>query len=156
YTLVAYWALHYTTAINSLLLQSVSPLFVALWTFALFGHRLKVVQAAGIAISLVGVTIIISRGDPGVLAHFAFNAGDIMIIVALVFYSLYTALVPVRPAMHPLSFLLGTVGASAVLALPVVGIELATGHVAEIDARTLATFAYVGIFPSVVAYFFLN
>src|SRR5262249_35840669 len=36
YNIVAYLALHYTTAINSLLLQSVAPLFVALWSFALF------------------------------------------------------------------------------------------------------------------------
>jgi drug/metabolite transporter (DMT)-like permease len=156
YTLIAYLALHYTTAINSLLLQSVSPLFVALWSFALFGHRLKLMQAAGIATSLVGVIVIICRGNLGLLARFAFNAGDLMIIVALVFYALYTALVPVRPAMHPLSFLIGTVGASAVLALPAVGVEIATGHVAVIASRTFAAFAYVGIFPSVLAYFCLN
>ena len=156
YTLIAYLALHYTTAINSLLLQSVSPLFVALWTFALFGERLRLIQAAGIATSLVGVLLIIGRGDPGVLARLAFNVGDLMILVALVFYSLYTALVPVRPAMHPLSFLTGNVAASAALALPVVGVELATGHVPVLDVRTVASFVYVGIFPSVVAYFFLN
>src|SRR5215475_3595273 len=49
YNIVAYLALHYTTAINSLLLQSVTPLFVALWSFALFRDRLSAVQAVGIA-----------------------------------------------------------------------------------------------------------
>src|SRR5262249_16955307 len=51
YNVVAYLALHYTQAINSLLLQSITPLFVALWTFALFGERLTPVQAVGIATS---------------------------------------------------------------------------------------------------------
>ena len=40
YNTMAYYGLQYTTAINGLLLQSIGPLFVALWTFALFGDRL--------------------------------------------------------------------------------------------------------------------
>src|ERR1700704_4172270 len=105
YNVIAYLALHYTQAINSLLLQSVAPLFVALWSFVLFGDRLTLVQAVGIATSMTGAFVIICRVDVGVLARFAFNVGDLMILVALVFYALYTALVRVRPAMHPISFL---------------------------------------------------
>ncbi len=156
YNIVAYLALHYTEAINSLLLQSVAPLFVALWSFALFRDRLTPVQAAGIATSMTGAAIIICRGDIGVLARFAFNAGDIMILLALVFYALYTALLRVRPAMHPISFLAATIAASAVLTVPPVGFELATAHVPVFTAATFAALVYVGIFPSVLAYFFLN
>ena len=156
YNVIAYLALHYTQAINSLLLQSVAPLFVALWSFALFRDRLTWVQAAGITTSLTGALIIVSHGDIGVLTHFAFNVGDIMILIALVFYALYTALLRVRPAMHPLSFLAATIGASAILMVPPVAYELATGHVAVIEPSTLAAFAYVGIFPSVLGYFCLN
>ena len=156
YNIVAYLALHYTQAINSLLLQSVAPLFVALWSFALFRDRLTLVQALGIATSMTGAAVIICRGDVGVLARFAFNIGDIMILVALVFYALYTALVRVRPAMHPLSFLAATIAASAVLMVPPMAYELAAGYVPVLGAATLAAFLYVGIFPSVLAYFCLN
>jgi len=156
YNIVAYLALHYTEAINSLLLQSVSPLFVALWCFALFRDRLTPVQAAGILTSMTGAAVIICRGDLGVLAHFAFNIGDIMILVALVFYSLYTALVRVRPPMHPLSFLAAMIAASAALAVPPMAYEFAAGYLPAINAGTLAAFVYVGTFPSVLAYFCLN
>jgi drug/metabolite transporter (DMT)-like permease len=156
YNVIAYLALHYTQAINSLLLQSVSPLFVALWSFALFRDRLTPVQAAGIATSMTGALVIVSRGNIGVLAGFAFNIGDIMILVALVFYALYTALLRIRPPMHPLSFLAATIGASVVLMVPPVGYELAAGYVPVLNAATLAAFAYLGIFPSVLSYFFLN
>jgi drug/metabolite transporter (DMT)-like permease len=156
YNIVAYLALHYTEAINSLLLQSVSPLFVALWCFALFRDRLTPVQAAGILTSMTGAAVIICRGDLGVLAHFAFNVGDIMILVALVFYSLYTALVRVRPPMHPLSFLAAMIAASAALAVPPMAYELAAGYLPVINTASLATFAYMGIFPSVLAYYCLN
>jgi drug/metabolite transporter (DMT)-like permease len=156
YNIVAYLALHYTTAINSLLLQSVTPLFVALWSFALFRERLTPVQAVGIATSMTGAAVIICRGDIGVLVHLAFNIGDIMILAALVFYALYTAVVRVRPAMHPLSFLAATIAASALLMAIPSGIELAAGYVPVINTATLAAFVYVGIFPSVLAYFCLN
>jgi len=156
YNVVAYLALHYTQAINSLLLQSVSPLFVALWSFVLFRDRLTPVQAVGILISMTGALVIVCRGDLGVLMHFAFNVGDVMILVALVFYSLYTALLRLRPAMHPISFLVGSIMACTVLATPLLILELATGHVAPLTAGTLGAFAYLAIFPSILAYFFLN
>jgi drug/metabolite transporter (DMT)-like permease len=40
--------------------------------------------------------------------------------------------------------------------VPPVGYELAAGYVPVVNAATLAVFAYVGIFPSVLSYFFLN
>src|SRR5947209_1272539 len=59
YNTMAYYGLHFTTAINGLLLQSVSPLFVALWSFILFRDRLSLRQVAGIGVSLVGVVVVV-------------------------------------------------------------------------------------------------
>ncbi len=67
YNTMAYYGLQYTTAINGLLLQSVGPLFVALWTFVLFGDRLTLRQAGGICVSLTGVVVIICHGSLAVL-----------------------------------------------------------------------------------------
>ena len=67
YNTMAYYGLQYTTAINGLLLQSIGPLFVALWTFALFRDRLTLRQAAGICVSLTGVLVIICHGSLAVL-----------------------------------------------------------------------------------------
>src|SRR5215218_8956333 len=54
-----YWALEHTQALNTLLLQSAGPLFVASWSLLLLGVRLMLAQAAGIAVSLVGVLVIL-------------------------------------------------------------------------------------------------
>ena len=43
-----YWALEYTQALNTLLLQSAGPLFVAIWSLILLGVRLTLAQAGGI------------------------------------------------------------------------------------------------------------
>src|SRR6476659_611742 len=69
-----YWALEHTQALNTLLLQSAGPLFVAVWSLILLGVRLTLAQAAGITLSLTGVIVILLRGDLGALGSIAFNA----------------------------------------------------------------------------------
>src|SRR3984885_2620175 len=91
YNTMAYYGLQYTTAINGLLLQSVGPLFVAMWTFALFGERLTLRQACGIAVSLTGVLVIICHGSLDVLLGIGFNRGGISFVAALVIYGFYMA-----------------------------------------------------------------
>src|SRR5215218_97322 len=54
-----YWALEHTQALNTLLLQSAGPLFVAVWSLILIGVRLTLAQAGGILLSLAGVVIIL-------------------------------------------------------------------------------------------------
>src|SRR6201991_1762158 len=98
---ISFWALQYTEALNALLIQSAGPLFVAVWTLALFGVRLTGAQLAGIAISLVGVLTIILRGDWSALAGIRFNRGDLMFGSSLVAFGAYSALMLRRPVTHP-------------------------------------------------------
>jgi drug/metabolite transporter (DMT)-like permease len=156
YNTMAYYGLQYTTAINGLLLQSIGPLFVALWTFALFGDRLTARQAIGICVSLTGVVVIISHGSLAVLLGIAFNRGDIMFVIALIFYGLYTALLRKRPPIHPLSFLLVGMGGGALSLIPAVAFEVANGQTMIFDAESVLSFAFICIFPSLLGYLFLN
>src|ERR1700709_1958940 len=59
FTTLQYWALEHTQALNTLLLQSAGPLFVAGWALVLLGIRLTLAQAGGIALSLAGVLVIL-------------------------------------------------------------------------------------------------
>jgi drug/metabolite transporter (DMT)-like permease len=141
---LSYWALQYTQALNALLIQSSGPLFVAVWSLVLFGVRLTWAQLAGITISLAGVLTIILRGDFAALAAIRLNRG------------LYSALMPRRPVTHPLSLIAFTTLCGAALLLPVSMWELSTGFTLNYDLLTLATLAYVVIFPSTLAYLFFN
>src|SRR3569832_2602687 len=99
---ISYWAMQYTEALNALLIQSAGPLFVALWSLVLFGVRLTGAQFAGIAISLLGVLIIILRGDLAALASISFGGGDLMFGGAVLSFGLYSALMPDLPRTHQL------------------------------------------------------
>jgi drug/metabolite transporter (DMT)-like permease len=153
---LAYWGLQYTEALNALLMQSSGPLFVALWSLLLFGVRLTWMQAIGIALSLLGVLTIILRGDFAALAAIEINRGDLMIAGALCAFGLYSALMPKRPATHPLSLIVVTTGGGALLLLPFAAWEYASGVLPSADWITALTLAYVVIFPSMLAYLCFN
>ena len=152
YNALAYWSLQYTQAINALLIQSTTPMAVGVMAFALFGDRLTLTQAAGIAISFLGVTIILLRGDPQVLYSISFNRGDVWFIVAMLVISFYSALLKTRPPMHAVSFLAFTSGWGTLWLIPVYIGEIASGTRMTLDATTLWILIYVAIFPSIVAY----
>ena len=156
YNTLAYYGLQYTTAINGLLLQSVAPLFVAMWTFVLFGDRLTPRQAGGICVSLTGVTVIVCHGSLAVLLAIAFNRGDVSFLVALVVYGFYAAYLRKRPAIHPFSFLVAGMGGGALFLIPAMIWELSSGRTVTLDAESFAAFAFVCIFPSLLGYLFLN
>ena len=153
---ISFWAMQYTEALNALLIQSAGPLFVALWTLALFGMRLTSAQLAGIAISLIGVLTIILRGDWSALASISFNRGDLMFGSSLVAFGLYSALMLRRPVTHPLSLISFTTCCGATMLIPFSIWEFSTGVTLKFDAISLATLAYVIVFPSTLAYTFFN
>jgi drug/metabolite transporter (DMT)-like permease len=153
---ISYWAMQYTEALNALLIQSAGPLFVALWSLALFGVRLTGAQLAGIAISLAGVLTIILRGDFSALAGISFNRGDLMFASSLVSFGLYSALMPRRPVTHALSLISFTTCCGAMMLLPFSIWEFSTGVTLKFDLMSWATLAYVVIFPSTLAYTFFN
>jgi drug/metabolite transporter (DMT)-like permease len=151
-----YWALEYTEALNTLLLQSAGPLIVAVWSLILLGVRLTLTQAIGVLMSLAGVLVILLRGDFTALASIQFNKGDLIFIVALIIFSLYSVLVTKRPAMHSLSFVAFTFGCGAACLVPLLIWEMLARPLMELDAKNILSLTYVAVFPSTLAYLCFN
>lgn len=156
YNTLAYAALQETAALNGLLMQSVMPLMIGLWSLILYRDRLTGFQLAGILCSLAGVVAIVTRGDPATLMTLTINRGDAIMVFAVGIYALYSALLKRRPAIHPLSFLTVLIGLGAVMLTPGFAWEISTGYVFRGDLLTVATVVYVILFPSILAYFAFN
>jgi drug/metabolite transporter (DMT)-like permease len=156
FTALQYWALEHTQALNTLLLQSAGPLFVAGWSLILLGVRLTWAQACGIAMSLAGVLVILLHGDLTTLRNIEFNKGDLIFTVALAIFGLYSVLSLKRPAIHGLSFVAFTFGAGAASLIPLLIWELSTQPLMRIDAANLLSLFYVTVFPSTLAYLCFN
>src|ERR1700737_4193403 len=156
FTALQYWSLEHTQALNTLLLQSAGPLFVAVWSLILLGVRLTLAQAGGIALSLTGVLVILLHGDLTALTSIAFNKGDIIFTVALAIFGLYSVLSLKRPNIHGLSFVGFTFGCGAAGLVPLWIWELFARPVMQLDTANLLTVFYVAVFPSTLAYLCFN
>ncbi|HWK87896.1 MAG TPA: DMT family transporter [Xanthobacteraceae bacterium] len=156
YTLMSYYSLQYTEAINALLIISTGPLLVAAVTFFMYGEKPTTRQIIGVIASLAGVTVVISRGDPDVLLHLKLNKGDIWFFLAQIIYAFYTVLLRRRPAIHSLSFAFVLSAAGGLMLIPFVLAEIAAGQYPVWDGPAIATLAYIMLLPSLVAYLFYN
>jgi drug/metabolite transporter (DMT)-like permease len=151
-----YWALEHTEALNTLLLQSAGPLFVAVWSLILLSVRLTLAQAGGIALSMMGVLVILLRGDLTALTSIEFNKGDLIFTVALAIFGLYSVLSLKRPDIHGLAFVGFTFGAGAACLIPLWIWELFSRPVMQLDTANLLSLFYVAVFPSTLAYLCFN
>src|SRR2546429_3813262 len=125
------------------------------WIF--LHQHLRRLQFVGLVVSLAGVTVLLSHGSVDELLAFRLNAGDLIVILAMLFWAVYTLCLRFRPpGLHMLSFLfaIGTVGALAML--PIYIGEHALGQSMSFSAGNLLALAYVGLFPSFLAYIFWN
>jgi drug/metabolite transporter (DMT)-like permease len=150
---LVYLGLGQTTATNAALLNSACPAFILVIGPLLGAPRPGGRQAAGIALSLLGVLAIVARGDPQVLSGLTFNAGDAWVLAAVLSWACYTALLARRPAgLHPLALLTATVAIGLCWIAPFYAFEAWQGARMPWDGRTAATLGYVGVMASVVAY----
>ena len=69
-----------------------------MWSLVLLGVRLTPAQAFGILLSLIGVLVIMLRGDLTSLKDIDFNRGDLIFVLALLIFGLYSVLSLKRPA----------------------------------------------------------
>jgi drug/metabolite transporter (DMT)-like permease len=151
-----YMAAYTTTAINIVMLQTAMPIVVVVATFLMFRDRLTGGQAAGIGASLLGTLTLISHGDPAVLFGLDFKRGDLWMLIAVVSYAVYTALLRLRPPVHGLSFAFATFALGAILLLPFYVAETAWDRSMPLSLHAVAAIGYVAVFASILAYMAFN
>ncbi len=151
-----YTAVHTTTAINAAMIQSTMPAIIILMTLLLYRERITRGQLFGVAVCLSGAFVVILRGRLGTLLTMTFAGGDLMMVSAVVLYALYSALLPKRPAIHPLSFLSLSFGIGTLGLLPLYIWELGGSQPLAWSWPVVLSILYVSLFPSVLAYFCWN
>lgn len=157
FNMLVYVGLRSTTATNGLLLQSACPAFIVAIAFAVGAGRASARQVAGIAVSLLGVVVILTRGTPAALAALRFARGDLWVLGAVLAWAIYTLLLARRPpGVHPLSLLAVLVAIGVAWMAPFYAAERAGGARMALDLPTAASVLYVALFASVGAYILWN
>jgi drug/metabolite transporter (DMT)-like permease len=151
-----YTAMHTTTAINGALIQTTMPAVIIVISMILYGERVSWIQAAGVTLCVVGAGVVVLKGRWQALIDMSLVQGDLLMIVAVVLYALYSALLPKRPNMHPMSFMTYTFGLGCLGLLPLYLWEISAVGTFTLTPGVVGSIGYVALFPSIVAYFCWN
>lgn len=154
---LVYLGLQHTTATNGVILNSFIPVLIVILSWVFLRERLAAAQLAGIAISLGGVLVILSGGSASTLLELQVNGGDILLLLSMLMWSVYTILLRWRPAaLHVMSFLLVVAVAGAVCVLPFLAIEMALGRHVQWTWTNAGAIVAVALLSSVLAYLCWN
>jgi drug/metabolite transporter (DMT)-like permease len=157
YNTLVYVGLQSTTATHSVLLNSLIPILIILLGSLFFAQPLQIRQSFGIGISFLGVLAIVTEGNPQHLLEMGINAGDGVILLAMLVWAIYTLILRGMPSgVDKLGLLSVLMVIGLVALLPFFALELAEGRQLEVSASSLLTLGYIGIFPSIVAMIFYN
>jgi drug/metabolite transporter (DMT)-like permease len=149
-----YYGVSKTSAINALIINSAVPIIIPMATFLMYGERIARMAVVGIGVSLIGVLVVLSRGDLGAIATLDLHEGDLWVLASMGVWSVYTALLRQQPAIHWLSFAAITFAVASLVNLPIfIGEHLLYRQINP-TWEAFAAIAYVSTLPSVVAQVF--
>ncbi len=153
YNALGYVALQTAPAASVAFLNSTLPLMVPVAAFLLGVERISPRTLAGIVISFCGVVWIVARGQYQGLASIRLGGGEVLVLLAVANYAVYTVLLRRKPAgISPLVFLAATMVTGLLVLLPFWIHELMRGAVVPMDIPSLAAALYIGIFASLIAF----
>jgi drug/metabolite transporter (DMT)-like permease len=145
-------ALQYTIAINAAVINSVEPVFIIIFAWALFGDRFTGVQALGVVISLAGVLFLISDGSLDRLLRLELNVGDLIVTCAYAFWALYAVFLRKVPrSIDTRAMVLVLIGLGAIFISPLYLYETLFVRAFTPTPTTVGTVLSLALFSSVIA-----
>lgn len=151
-----YTAVETTTAINGAIVQTAMPVIIVLISLLFFGETIRWQQLVGLIVAAAGAVIVVTGGSWQTLISLNFVRGDLLILLAVTLYGLYSILLRRRPALHSLSLVAITFLLGWLILIPFFLWELSIGIRFEFGPRIAFAFLYVAIFPSILAYLCWN
>jgi len=151
-----YLGLRYTTAANAALLQALAPLITGLLGGLLIRETMSRYQVIGALVGLLGVLVLISGGSLTFWRTMDSSIGDLIILVAVTLWALYTVISRRVTTQRPV---LSATGLSTLLGVPF----LLLAMIWEWQTRPLhltpglvLAILYVGISPTVIGFLSWN
>ena len=154
FNIALYSAVVYTSAINVSIEQAGIPMLIFLGNFLLFRLHATWAQITGFSVSLVGVALTASHGDPARLLALDLNFGDALMLAAVVGYAGYTIALRFKPDIHWQSLMIALTAGAFITSIPFALAEAQAGAGIIPDARGWAIILYTAIFPSILAQIF--
>lgn len=158
YNVLLYLALQTSTAINVTLIGASMPIWMLLIGAVFYQTKPNVLQLIGAIISLLGVAIVLTRGEIATLRSMELVIGDLLIMLATILWAFYSWMLS-RPGSSNerqwpwADFLMAQVMVGLLWTGFFDGFEIAMGHAyLDLNLWTGSLILFVAIGPSLIAY----
>lgn len=160
YNALLYLALKTSTPLNVTLVGSSMPVWMLAIGRLCWGIPVSRRQMGGALLSVLGVVVVMSRGDLQTLLKLRFVAGDLFMVLATIAWAFYTWLLsrstgPLEVKSHWASFLLAQILFGLLWSGLFTGAEAALGGFHFVPGwPLLSTLLFIAIGPAILAYRF--
>ena len=152
---IVYYSLNFTQVISGVLMISTIPVMIIFFCWVFKIEKTNFYQILGVLFSLMGVVVIVTNADVNKLLNLNFNKGDLWMVVAMLSWAMYSALLRKKKfKLSQISLLQTIISAGLILLLPAYLIEMALGYRVNIHLPFILTLTYVVLFPGLASFFF--
>lgn len=142
-----------TTATNIALIYAASPVAIAVVSVKLLHERMSGPQRGAVVLALLGVLVVIAKGDLAQLLAVRWVRGDAWIVGAALSWTAYSVLLKRWPsALSPAARLAAIMAGGTVVLLPFTLLELLTGPRLPFSNAALGLVVLAAVLPGVLSY----
>lgn len=147
-----------TTSFNLSLIALTTPIFIVVLSVLFLKEKLKTMNLMGISLVIIGVMLLLTKGNPWTLLDFRFSKGDLWMLLAAVVFAIYALLIRIKPKnIDTKTFLFITFFIGDLLLFPAYLWEYnANPNDIAISNKIILALLYLGIFASLVAFYLWN
>ena len=150
-----FYSLKFTQVITGVLMISVVPVMIIFFSTLLKIEKTNIFQIFGVALSLAGVLLIITKADIEILKNLDFNRGDLTMLIAMFSWSIYSALLKKKKyELSQITLLQVVIGFGVIILIPFYFIDLNFGNHIKLDIPFFLILIYVIFFPGIISFFF--
>jgi len=150
---IVYYSLQFTQVISGVLMISTIPVMIIFISSLLRIEKTNFYQIMGVVFSMLGVIVIITQMNGENIKKLSFNKGDLSIIVAMLSWALYSALLKKKKLeLSQLSLLQVIISSGLIFLLPIYIIEMNQGRFVTLELPFILTLIYVVLFPGLASF----
>ena len=152
---IVYYSLNFTQVISGVLMISTIPVMIMFISSLLNIEKTNIFQIIGVVLSLTGVVFIITKADLELIKNLDFNKGDLTMVIAMLSWATYSALLKKKKyEISPIALLQVVITFGFIFLIPIYFIEMNMGYLIKLEKPFYLTLAYVVIFPGLASFFF--
>ena len=145
-----YEGARFTNGVNLAIIQGVLPVLVLAGARIVYGVRAGFVRWVGVAITMAGILLIATEGEPARILELQINKGDFFAFLGAAIYAAFTLALRKKPPLSAMAFFLGVALAALVSSAPMMLVEAWLGAAIWPGWQGLMVLLYVAVFTSIV------